>query len=185
MGLPSRTTPRPQLVPNTSVPLLLGTESCTQITPFLQSLCWLPVCSWVQFKILITTRKALCGLGCTYLKDCLSQYAALQQLMLIWAKHAEGCHSTNRYDQQLSVPEHFLLGLPLCEMACLRKPGKLTDFYNSTQCIKWDNPRRHFYKGNTAVVKYNCSGGKLSTKVPLRSQGPDRLVVDFIHLGRV
>ena len=60
-----------QLVQNTAARILTNTPRSAHITPILARLHWLPIKSRVDFKILLTTYKALNGLAPLYIKDLL------------------------------------------------------------------------------------------------------------------
>ncbi|XP_058042561.1 retinoic acid-induced protein 2 isoform X2 [Ahaetulla prasina] len=78
MGLPLKCTRRLQLVQNAAARVIVGATRCSHVTPLLRSLHWLPVVFRVRFKILVTTFKALHGLGPGYLRD---------RLLLTYASH--------------------------------------------------------------------------------------------------
>ncbi|XP_058037869.1 uncharacterized protein LOC131197613 [Ahaetulla prasina] len=78
MGLPLRCTRRLQLVQNAAARVVMGAARGSHVTPLLRSLHWLPVVFRVRFKILVTTFKALHGLGPGYLRD---------RLLLPYASH--------------------------------------------------------------------------------------------------
>lgn len=42
----------------------------------IQDLCWLPMCLWVEFKVLVMTYKTLHGLELAYLRDWTPCYTA-------------------------------------------------------------------------------------------------------------
>ncbi|XP_058023921.1 uncharacterized protein LOC131190598, partial [Ahaetulla prasina] len=69
MGLPLKCTRRLQLVQNAAARVIVGATRCSHVTPILRGLHWLPVVFRVRFKILVTTFKALHGLGPGYLRD--------------------------------------------------------------------------------------------------------------------
>ena len=63
---------RLQLVQNTAARILTNTNRRAHITPVLASLHWLPIKSRIDFKILLTTFKALHGLAPLYISELLS-----------------------------------------------------------------------------------------------------------------
>ncbi|XP_060542108.1 uncharacterized protein LOC132710271, partial [Pantherophis guttatus] len=69
MGLPLGCTWRLQLVQNAAAQGIVGATGCSHVTPLLRELQWLPVVFQVRFKVLVTTFKALHGLGPGYLRD--------------------------------------------------------------------------------------------------------------------
>ena len=69
MGLPLKSIQKLQLAQNAAARAVLGAPRRAHITPLLCELHWLPVCFWVQFKVLVITFKALHGMGPGYLKD--------------------------------------------------------------------------------------------------------------------
>ena len=69
MGLPLKSTRRLQLVQNAAARVVMGTTRCARVTPLLRELHWLPVVFRVRFKVLVTTFKALHGIGPGYLRD--------------------------------------------------------------------------------------------------------------------
>ncbi|XP_058024513.1 uncharacterized protein LOC131190935, partial [Ahaetulla prasina] len=78
MGLPLKCTRRLQLVQNAAARVIEGTARGSHVTPLLCRLHWLPVVFRVHFKVLVTTFKALHGLGPGYLRD---------RLLLPYASH--------------------------------------------------------------------------------------------------
>ena len=60
-----------QLVQNTAARILTNTPRSSHITPVLATLHWLPIKSRIDFKILLTTYKALHGLAPLYIKELL------------------------------------------------------------------------------------------------------------------
>ncbi|XP_058023146.1 uncharacterized protein LOC131190137 [Ahaetulla prasina] len=69
MGLPLKSTRRLQLVQNAAARVIEGAVRSSHVTPILRRLHWLPVVFRVRFKVLVTTFKALHGLGPGYLRD--------------------------------------------------------------------------------------------------------------------
>ncbi|KAF7238096.1 hypothetical protein EYD10_15124 [Varanus komodoensis] len=74
VGLPLKTVWILQLVQNRAARLLTGTGRYVHMTPVLRQLHWLPIEVRAQFKVLVTTYKALNGLGPGYLKERLHPY---------------------------------------------------------------------------------------------------------------
>ena len=73
-GITSKTLNKLQYVQNSAARLLTSTRSRAHITPVLQNLHWLPVKERINFKILLTTYKALHNLAPPYLSDLLEDY---------------------------------------------------------------------------------------------------------------
>ncbi|XP_058011152.1 uncharacterized protein LOC131184144 [Ahaetulla prasina] len=69
MGLPLKGIRRLQLVQNAAARVIDGAPRGSHITPILRRLHWLPVAFRVRFKVLVTTFKALHGIGPGYLRD--------------------------------------------------------------------------------------------------------------------
>ncbi|XP_058050467.1 uncharacterized protein LOC131203825 [Ahaetulla prasina] len=69
LGFPLRCTRRLQLVQNAAARVIEGATRGSHITPILRRLHWLPVVFRVHFKVLVTTFKALHGIGPGYLRD--------------------------------------------------------------------------------------------------------------------
>lgn len=67
MGLPLKNIWKFHLVQNAVVWTVICTSKIAHGTSLLHRLHWLPLCFWVQFRVLILTFKAGIGLG--YLKD--------------------------------------------------------------------------------------------------------------------
>ena len=61
-----------QLVQNTAARILTNTNRRSHITPVLAALHWLPIKSRIDFKILLTTYKALHGLAPAYISELLT-----------------------------------------------------------------------------------------------------------------
>ncbi|KAF7243474.1 Far upstream element-binding protein 1 [Varanus komodoensis] len=74
VGLPLKTVRILQLVQNRAARLLTGTGHYVHMTPVLHQLHWLPIEVRAQFKVLVTTYKALNSLGPGYLKEHLRPY---------------------------------------------------------------------------------------------------------------
>ena len=68
-GLPNNILNKFQYVQNSAARLLTSTRRRDHITPVLQNLHWLPVKYRIQFKILLTTYKAINNLAPSYLAD--------------------------------------------------------------------------------------------------------------------
>lgn len=71
-GLPQATMIKLQRVQNTAARIISRTSRHEHITPTLRELHWLPVQPRVQYKLLVTTYKALNGLAPGYVTDMLS-----------------------------------------------------------------------------------------------------------------
>ena len=69
MGLPLRSTRRLQLAQSAAARVVMGATWSSHVTPLLRELHWLPVVFRVRFKVLVTTFRALHGLGPGYLRD--------------------------------------------------------------------------------------------------------------------
>ena len=69
MGLPLKSIRKLQLVQNVAMRAILGAPRVAHVTPLLRELHWVPVCFWVQFKVLVITFKALHGMGPGYLSN--------------------------------------------------------------------------------------------------------------------
>ena len=68
-GLPNYILNKLQYVQNSAARLLTSTRRRDHITPVLQNLHWLPVKQRIEFKVLLTTYKAINGLAPSYLTD--------------------------------------------------------------------------------------------------------------------
>ena len=79
-GTTSKNLNKLQHVQNSAARLLTHTRSRDHITPVLHDLHWLPVKQRIQYKILITTYKALNNLAPPYLSDLLEPYVPLRPL---------------------------------------------------------------------------------------------------------
>ncbi|XP_064197248.1 uncharacterized protein LOC135257969 [Anguilla rostrata] len=69
-----------QYIQNTAARLLTSTRSRDHISPVLQDLHWLPVKQRIEFKILLTTYKALNNLAPPYLSDLLHHHVPSRSL---------------------------------------------------------------------------------------------------------
>lgn len=63
-----------QLLQNSAARVLTGSKGWEHIIPVLKSLHWLPVCFWIDFKVLLLVFKCLNGLGPSHLSDLLWVY---------------------------------------------------------------------------------------------------------------
>ena len=79
-GLSKKVISRLQLIQNSAARLLTNTRRRDHITPVLASLHWLPVSFRIDFKILLTTFKALRGLAPSYISDMLTPYEPVRSL---------------------------------------------------------------------------------------------------------
>jgi hypothetical protein len=79
-GCPARSINKLQLVQNAAARVLTRTKKYDHISPILSSLHWLPVKFRIDFKILLTTYKALNGLAPQYLSDLLPRYIPSRSL---------------------------------------------------------------------------------------------------------
>lgn len=70
MGLFLKNIRNLQLVQNTVI--VLEAPQMAHMTFLLYGLCWLPVCFWTQFKVLVITFKALYSWGPRYLRNYLT-----------------------------------------------------------------------------------------------------------------
>ena len=85
-GLPSTLMTRLQKVQIYSARLVIHTHKREHITPVLNSLHWLPVIYWSQYKILMYTFKALQGTAPQYLEELVVQYQPTRSLRSVsWA----------------------------------------------------------------------------------------------------
>ena len=61
-----------QLIHNAAARIVTGTKRREHITPILKQLHWLPIPARIEYKVLLTTFKALNGLAPDYLKKLIS-----------------------------------------------------------------------------------------------------------------
>ena len=69
-----------QLIQNAATRVLTGTQRRAHMTPVLSQLHWLQVGDRIRFNVLVSTFKALNGLGPLYLWDCLFPYSPQRAL---------------------------------------------------------------------------------------------------------
>lgn len=69
MELPLKNMHRLQLAQNAVPGVVLGIRRMAHVTPLLRELHWLPVCLWVQLKVLVISFKALHVMDPGYLKN--------------------------------------------------------------------------------------------------------------------
>ena len=95
-GLPDYLTYRLQKVQNLCARIITFTPRRCHISPVLQSLHWLPIKRWLEYKVLLHTYKGLNGLAPGYLADMLEPYRPTRTL--------------RSHDQQLLIvkPSKFL-----------------------------------------------------------------------------
>ena len=69
-----------QCVQNSAARLLTGSKKYEHISPILAKLHWLPVCSRIEYKILLLTFRALNNIGSQYIRDLLDVYTPPRNL---------------------------------------------------------------------------------------------------------
>ena len=79
-GLPDYLTYRLQKVQNLCARIITFTPRRCHISPVLQSLHWLPIKRWLEYKVLLHTYKGLNGLAPGYLADMLEPYRPTRTL---------------------------------------------------------------------------------------------------------
>ncbi len=74
-GCSARLINKLQMVQNAAARVLIRTRKYDHISPVMSTLHWLPIKHRIDFKILLTTYKALNGLAPQYLSELLSHYS--------------------------------------------------------------------------------------------------------------
>ena len=79
-GIPDKQLNKLQRVQNVAARILTCTKKFDHITPVLKSLHWLPVKARVEYKLLLTTYKAVNGLSPQYISTLLQEYVPVPSL---------------------------------------------------------------------------------------------------------
>lgn len=79
-GLPNCEIAKLQRIQNSAARLVSRSKYRDHITPVLEELHWLPIEYRIEYKILLLTYKALCGLAPTYIKDLVCLYRPSRSL---------------------------------------------------------------------------------------------------------
>ena len=84
-GIPDKQLNKMQRVQNVAARILTCTKKFDHITPVLKSLHWLPVKARVEYKLVLTTYKAVNGLSPQYISTLLQEYVPVPSLRKISA----------------------------------------------------------------------------------------------------